>query len=97
MLEILPTEGPLILFIWNKNRVIPVKLTSFSITEEAFDPRLNPILAKVSLGMQVLTINDLGFDHKGGNLYMAYQQQKEQLAAKFKPGLLSSLGLKAIP
>lgn len=97
VLEILPTEGPLILFIWNKNRVIPVKITSFSITEEAFDPRLNPILAKVSLGMQVLTINDLGFDHKGGNLYMAYQQQKEQLAAKFKPGLLSSLGIKAIP
>jgi hypothetical protein len=97
VLEILPTEGPLILFIWNKNRVIPVKLTSFSITEEAFDPKLNPILAKVTLSMQVLTINDLGFDHKGGNLYMAYQQQKEQLATKFKPGLLNSLGLKAIP
>lgn len=97
VLEILPTEGPLILFIWNKNRVIPVKLTNFSVTEEAFDRNLNPILAKVSLGMQVLTINDLGFEHKGGNLYMAYQQQKEQLANKFKPGLLSSLGLNAIP
>ncbi len=97
ILEIIPTEGPLILFIWNKNRVIPVKLTNFSVTEEAFDPKLNPILAKVSLGMQVLTINDLGFDNKGGSLYMAYQQQKEQLAAKFKPGLLSALGLTSIP
>jgi hypothetical protein len=97
ILEIIPTEGPLILFIWNKNRVIPVKLTTFSVTEEAFDPKLNPILAKVSLGMQVLTVNDLGFDNKGGSLYMAYQQQKEQLAAKFKPGLLSALGLTSIP
>jgi hypothetical protein len=96
-LEIIPTDGPLILFVWSKNRVVPVKLTNFSITEEAFDPNLNPILAKVSLGMQVLTVNDLGFDSKGGNLYMAYQQQKEQLAAKFKPGLLSSLGLTHLP
>jgi len=97
VLEILPTEGPLILFIWSKNRVIPVKLTNFSITEEAFDPNLNPIVAKISLGMQVLTVNDLGFDHKGGHLYMAYQQQKEQLATKFKPGLITSLGINNIP
>jgi hypothetical protein len=96
VLEILPTEGPLILFIWSKNRVMPVKLTTFSITEEAFDTKLNPIQAKVSLGMQVLTVNDLGFDHKGGQLYMAYQQQKEQLASKFKPGLLSSFGINNI-
>jgi|SRR6185436_12838081 len=96
VLEIIPTEGPLILFIWSKNRVMPVKLTSFSITEEAYDPNLNPILAKVSLGMQVLTVNDVGFDHKAGQLYMAYQQQKEQLAKKFKPGLLTSLGINSI-
>src|SRR5882757_431827 len=42
-LEIIPTDGPLILFIWSKNRVIPVKLTNFSVTEEAFDTNLNPI------------------------------------------------------
>lgn len=97
VLEIIPTEGPLILFTWNRNRIIPVKLTSYSVTEEAFDPNLNPISAKVSLGMQVLTVNDLGFEHKGGNLYMAYQRQKEQLASKFTPSLLSSLGFNAIP
>ena len=96
-LEIAPTESPLMLFVWSKNRVLPVKLTEFSITEEAFDPNLNPIRAKVSLGMQVLTVNDLGFDHKGGGIYMAYHQQKEQLAAKFKTGELSALGLGEIP
>jgi hypothetical protein len=96
-LEIVPTEAPLMLFVWSKNRVIPVRLTDFSITEEAFDPNLNPIRAKVSLGMQVLSVNDLGFDHKGGSLYMAYQQQKEQLAKKFKPGELKTLGIGEIP
>jgi hypothetical protein len=92
-LEIVPMESPLILFVWSKNRVIPVKLTSFSVTEDAFDPNLNPIRATVSLGMRVLTIDDLGFDHKGGSLYMTYQQQKEQLARKFKPGELNTLGI----
>jgi len=45
-----------------------------SITEEAFDPALNPIRAKVSLGMRVLSVDDLGFDAKGGGLFMSYLQ-----------------------
>ena len=85
-LEIVPMESPLTLFIWSKNRIVPVRLTDFSITEEAFDTSLNPIRAKVSLGMRVLSVNDLGFDHKGGSLFMAYLQQKEQFAAKSQGG-----------
>ena len=96
-MEIVPTEAPLMLFVWSKNRVLPVRLTDFSITEEAFDPNLNPIRAKVSLGMRVLSVDDLGFDHKGGSLYMAYHQQKEQLATKFKSGVLSTFGIGEIP
>ncbi len=76
-LEIMPVLAPLTLFVWSANRIIPVRLTEFSITEEAFDPALNPIRAKVSLGMRVLSIDDLDFNEKGGSLYMAYQQQKE--------------------
>lgn len=95
-LEIIPMESSLTLFIWNKNRIIPVRLTDFSITEEAFDVNLNPIRAKVSLGMRVLSVDDLGFDHKGGGLYMSYQQNKERLAGLFKPGNLGDLGIKSI-
>jgi hypothetical protein len=96
-LEIAPMEAPLTLFVWSKTRIVPVRLTEFSITEEAFDPALNPIRAKVSLGMRVLNVNDLGFDHKGGNLYLAYQQQKEQLATRSPAGALGGLGLTGIP
>jgi Contractile injection system tube protein len=96
-LEIAPMEAPLALFIWSQVRVLPVRVTDFSITEEAFDPNLNPIRAKVSLGMRVLTVNDLGFAHKGGNLFMTYLQQKEQLVAKSPKGTLGALGLKGIP
>jgi hypothetical protein len=74
---------------------VPVRLTEFTITEEAFDPALNPIRAKVSLGMRVLNVNDLGFDHRGGNLFMAYLQRKEQLAAGTS-GSLGQLGITAI-
>jgi len=96
-LEISPAEAPLTLFVWSKTRVVPVRVTDFSITEEAFDPALNPIRAKVSLGMRVLTVNDLGFSHKGGNLFMTYLQTMEQLAMRAPGGALSALGITGIP
>lgn len=96
-LEILPMETPLALFVWSATRILPVRLTEFSITEEAFDPNLNPIRAKISLGMRVLNVDDVGFDHKGGNLFLTYLQQKEQLATKNPAGAFSSLGIQGIP
>ena len=95
-LEIIPIEGPLMLFIWSKNRVMPVQITTFTIAEEAFDVNLNPIRAKIGLALKVMTVDDLGFDHKGGSLYLAYQKQKEQLAVKYKPGDLGALGINDI-
>ena len=96
-LEIAPMIAPLTLFIWSKSRIVPVRLTDLSITEEAFDPTLNPLRAKVSLGMRVLNVDDLGFDQKGGSLFMAYQQQKEQLATLNAGGTLRVLGIGGIP
>jgi hypothetical protein len=96
-LEIAPVETPLALFIWSKLRIVPVRVTDLSITEEAFDPALNPIRAKVSLGMRVLSINDLGFDHRGGHIFMAYLRAKEQLADAFRSATLSALGIGRLP
>lgn len=95
-LEIAPAEAPLSLFVWSKARILPVRITEFSITEEAFDTTLNPIRAKVSLGMRVLSVNDLAFSHKGSSLFLAYQQQKEQLAG-LTQGSISSLGIVGVP
>jgi len=95
-LEIAPMEAPLSLFIWSKNRVVPVRITEFSVTEEAFDPQLNPTRAKVSLGMRVLSVDDLGFNDKGGNLFITYQQQKERLSALAPPGGFGALGIGGI-
>jgi len=95
-LEIIPMQSALTLFIWSKNRIMPVRLTDFSVTEEAFDPNLNPTRAKVSLGMRVLNVNDVGFDAKAGSLYMIYQQQKERLAGLAPEGSFANLGIKGI-
>jgi hypothetical protein len=95
-LEISPMETSLTLFIWNKNRILPVRLTELSITEEAFDINLNPLRAKISLGLRVLSVDDLGFDHKGGSLFMSYLQNKERLSKIFTSGSLGDLGIKSI-
>jgi Contractile injection system tube protein len=95
-LEIAPMLAPMVLFVWSKSRVVPVKVTDFSITEEAFDPTLNPIRAKVSLGLRVMSTDDLGFSSKGGGLFMAYLQSKEQLATKVQAVSFATLGIGGI-
>jgi len=81
-IEILPMSSNLTLFAWGANRVTPVRLTAIEIAEEAFDPQLNPIRAKVSLSMRVLNVNDVGFLNPAGAMYMAYQIGKESMAAR---------------
>jgi hypothetical protein len=97
VLEIIPLEQPLTLFVWSKSRVVPVRITDFSVTEEAFDAALNPIRAKVSLGLRVLTIDDLGFAHPGARIFMSYLGNKEQLASRAPPAAISVLGLSGLP
>ena len=96
VLEVLPLESPLTLFVWSKQRVVPVRVTDLSVTEEAFDVALNPIRAKVSLGLRVLSVDDLGFKHRGGTLFMAYLRNKESLAGQASPVELSDLGVEGL-
>jgi hypothetical protein len=96
-LEILPPEAPLVLFIWSSSRVVPVRVTDISITEEAFDPALNPLRAKVSLGLRVMSTDDLGFQHKGGTMFLGHLRVREALAARAGSATLASLGIGNLP
>ena len=96
-LEILPAEAPLVLFVWSPSRVVPVRVTDFSITEEAFDAQLNPLRAKVSLGLRVMTTDDLGFDHRGSSVFLSHLRTREALATKTGAATLESLGLTRLP
>jgi len=80
VIEVVPPEAPLTLFVWGPRRVLPVRITQMSITEESFDPALNPIQAKVGLTLQVLTYQDLGLLHAGGAMFMGHHLLKEVMA-----------------
>lgn len=96
-LEIIPLEQPLTLFVWSKSRVVPIRLTEFSVTEEEFDINLNPIRAKVRLGMRILTVDDFGYQHPGAKYYLAYLTNKEQLASLVPNVAINVLGLAGLP
>jgi hypothetical protein len=91
-IEILPPVAPLTLFVWGPKRVLAVKLTELSITEEAYDANLNPIRAKVSLGLRVLTYSDLPLAHPGYSLFLAHQVAKEAMARVGASGSLADVG-----
>ncbi|QPJ62404.1 MAG: hypothetical protein G3M70_11195 [Candidatus Nitronauta litoralis] len=78
---ILGEQAPLAFLVWGEKRVLPVKLSSLSIKEEAFDQRLNPIRAKADLSLQVLTYRDLDITNPGYWVYMASFTQKEVMAS----------------
>jgi hypothetical protein len=81
MIEVAPVAAPLTILVLGAGRVLPVRLTELTITEEAFDVALNPIRAKVSISARVLTVDDLGFTDRGGLLYLSYHQGKAAYAA----------------
>jgi hypothetical protein len=80
-IEVIPAEAPMTLFVWGPQRVLPVRVTSFSITEEAHDQLLNPIRAKVELSLAVLSYQDLPLLSAGRVLFLAHHIVKEVMAA----------------
>jgi len=79
-IEIVPAEAPLSLFIWGQKRILPVRITELSITEDAHDANLNPIRAKASVGLKVLSYDDFPIDHAGYGIFLAHQVVKEAMA-----------------
>lgn len=80
-IEVIPAEAPMTLFVWGPQRVLPVRVTSFSITEEAHDQFLNPIRAKVELSLAVLSYQDLPLLSAGRVMFLAHHIVKEVMAA----------------
>jgi hypothetical protein len=95
-LEVLPLPSPLVLLVLGTNRTLPVRITEFSIVEEAFDTQLNPIRARISLGMRALSIDDLEFGSKGAELFMVSAKRREKLSQR-KPPSVQALGLPGAP
>ena len=93
LIEIVPPEAPFTLFVYGPGRVLPVKLSEIRVIEEAHDIKLNPIRAKVSLSMQVLSYCDFAPDHPGHAMFLAHQVAKETLAKIGASGSLDAVGV----
>ncbi len=96
----LPSQSPTTLFVWGPGRVVPVRLTSFTVDELQFNQLLYPHRAKVTLGLRVVTANELrksGVPDPVNELAIfAYEftfKQKQVLALANIANTLESMGL----
>ncbi|MBL9007066.1 MAG: hypothetical protein JNJ46_22605 [Myxococcales bacterium] len=80
VIEVMAPTAPLTLFVWGPQRVLPVRISGMTIVEEAFDPDLRPLVARVTLDMTVHSYYDLGLLSAGGGLFAVHQILKEGLA-----------------
>ena len=76
-----PDQLPVVLFVWGPLRVLPVKISSLSISETQFDTRLNPVRAEVTVNLVVLTPDDMADDSIGRGAYDYSRGVKEVMAA----------------
>ena len=89
---ILSTAVPLTVLVWGASRVVPVRLDSLTIKEEAFDAWLNPIRATVQLSLRVRNYLDLGLNSQAGAIFMTHQIKKEGLANDYQSNLAKDGG-----
>jgi hypothetical protein len=80
IMEVAPAAAPLTLFVFGGRRVVPVQVMQYDIVEQAFDARLTPIRATVSLTLRALSYSDLATSAPGYAQFLAYQRTKESLA-----------------
>jgi hypothetical protein len=93
LIELVPAPAPLTIFVWGAQRIVPVRITELGVVEDAFDPALNPMRAKVTLGLRVLSVDDLGHASAGGALFLGALQRRERHAGRAGAPTLAALGI----
>ncbi len=81
--QIIPRENyPRILFVWGLTRLLPVEISSMTITEKQYDFLLNPTLAEVQLSLNVIIPDvDLSDDPIANGASQFSEAAKEVAAA----------------
>jgi hypothetical protein len=77
---------PTVLFAWSPSRLVPVRLTNFSVEETGYTTNLYPLRATVSITMRIIAPNNIPCskteaDKKAVSAYNTYQRQKRDFAA----------------
>lgn len=72
---------PIVLFSFGPNLIVPVRLVSYEVVEQAYSPLLYPIRAQVSIGCQVLS--DADFPTSGPNMRTSAAAELARAAYQF--------------
>jgi hypothetical protein len=89
-------QKPRILFVWGRSRVLPVEIRSMSITEQKFDPLLNPVQAEVQIGMEIASFPN-NTDDRIGQGALAYTQAMKDEQALLNLAKALELAVDIIP
>jgi hypothetical protein len=87
------SQTALTLFVWGANRVIPVRVAELQITEQLFDPMLNPIRVEVAVTLAVLTEADFAAGSGARKFWDEYLANLKRVAALLPNGTLGNLGV----
>ena len=85
-LEVPRGTVPTVLFTWSPGRIVPVRITGFSVEEEEFTPNLYVLRAKIDIKLRILAPKNIPCkktegDKKAVAAYNIYQRQKRDFAA----------------
>jgi hypothetical protein len=89
-------DSPRILFIWGPSRVLPVEINSLSITEQQYDPLLNPVQAQVQIGLSIVTFTKKP-DDKIGQGALNYTNTVKEAQALLNLAKAVELAVDVIP
>jgi hypothetical protein len=85
----------IVFFVWG-NRTIPIWIESLKITEEAFDPNLNPIRVRIELSMRVRKLSEFKTDSPGHAICARYFDHRLMLAQLYNKDELKRDFLKQV-
>jgi len=91
-----PASLPTVLFFWGAFRILPVSITTMSITETEYDPLLNPIRAEVQISVQVLSPDQLAKDETLARDAYAYSRGVKEVMAALNLANAAQLGVSSV-
>jgi hypothetical protein len=80
VIEVLPPMGPFTLLVFGASRILPVRVQELEIVEQQHDTALNPIRARVTTTLKVLSYADLSITNPMHYVFIAHQVAKEVFA-----------------
>ena len=74
---------PILVFLFGRNRTVPVWLESLKVIEEAFDPNLNPIRTSIELVMRVRGLSEFQKGSLGYAICEGYLDHRRMLSSLY--------------